>query len=262
MKWYKRDPDRALNGMAVLTLQQRGAYNSILDLLYSRDGVLPDDDAKVARMIRCHGNEWKAVKAQLVDHKKIWVEDGLLKAIGVEKAIKEATNFSQTQSKRVGKRWEKYESAKENNEPPIRPGNTNTTTPTTTEVDKRVRATRWHPDAAITQDWLDHALMARRRNMLPDIDLLLEAEKFANHWSSASGARASKLDWHKTWINWALKAEGARHGKQKTPSAHDKFFAAGLSLIVNNGAGSADGRADQGEQDDGPDEPSSPLLPP
>ena len=28
IRWYKRDPDAALNGMAVLTLEERGAYNT------------------------------------------------------------------------------------------------------------------------------------------------------------------------------------------------------------------------------------------
>ena len=36
LKWYKRDPDAALSGMFELTLEERGAYNTILDLIYSR----------------------------------------------------------------------------------------------------------------------------------------------------------------------------------------------------------------------------------
>ena len=40
MRFYKRDPDRALAGMIELNMKQRGAYNSLLDLLYSRDGSI------------------------------------------------------------------------------------------------------------------------------------------------------------------------------------------------------------------------------
>ena len=39
VKWYKRDPNAALTGMASLTLEERGAYNTILDLIYAHDGA-------------------------------------------------------------------------------------------------------------------------------------------------------------------------------------------------------------------------------
>ena len=32
LKWYKRDPRAALVGMSCLTLEERGAHNTILDL--------------------------------------------------------------------------------------------------------------------------------------------------------------------------------------------------------------------------------------
>lgn len=106
MRFYKRDPDRALAGMSELTLQQRGAYNTILDALYSRDGVLPDDDQMLRRIMGCHGNEWRAVKAQLIAVGKVWIQDGYIKAKGVDSTLKDAENFSETQQKRARKRWE------------------------------------------------------------------------------------------------------------------------------------------------------------
>lgn len=106
MKFYKRDPDRALAGMTELTLEERGAYNTIIDALYSRDGILPDDDEVLRRLMGCHGSKWKAIKSRLIAHGKVWIEDGYLKAKGVDSVLQEAENFSETQRKRVGKRWE------------------------------------------------------------------------------------------------------------------------------------------------------------
>jgi len=40
VRWYKRDPNAALTGMAGLTLEERGAYNTILDLIYANDGAV------------------------------------------------------------------------------------------------------------------------------------------------------------------------------------------------------------------------------
>jgi uncharacterized protein YdaU (DUF1376 family) len=268
MKFYKRDPDKALAGMAELTLQQRGGYNSLIDLLYARDGDVPDDDARVARMIYCHRSEWKAVKRHLMATGKVWVEDGKLHAKRVQTTIKEATNFGQTQRKRVSNRWQKAENQNENNDPPIRAGNTNIAIATATAIETRSkkdsrgraaspRATRWPHDCKVPSEWMGDAQVARLRNMLPEVDVMLEAEKFANFWSAKSGANATKIDWHKTWINWALRAEAPRHGNKTT--AHDKFLAAGLSLIVNN---IGDKPAGDSAEDDSPDGPGRPLLPP
>lgn len=119
MKFYKRDPDAALTGMVDLTLQERGAYNTIIDLLYSRDGVVADDDEMLRRAMGCHGNEWRAVKSRLIAKRKIWIEDGYIKANRVDSVLKEAENFSETQRIRAGNRWEKEKKSKkktENNE--------------------------------------------------------------------------------------------------------------------------------------------------
>lgn len=105
MKWYKRDPDAALSGMAELTLEERGAYNSLIDLLYSRDGHVPDDDVLVARMIRCHWREWRRMKARLLARGKIKIEAGCLTARRVQEVLREAAEFSQKQRKNAESRW-------------------------------------------------------------------------------------------------------------------------------------------------------------
>lgn len=106
MRFYKRDPDRALAGMAELSLEERGAYNTILDALYARDGILADNDEILRRLMACHGNKWRAVKTRLIAHGKIWIEDGYMKAKGVDSTLAEAAIFSETQKKRAEKRWE------------------------------------------------------------------------------------------------------------------------------------------------------------
>jgi uncharacterized protein YdaU (DUF1376 family) len=79
IKWYKRDPSEALNGMMELTLEERGAYNTILDLIYSRDGNLPDDDRFVAGWLRVDVRVWKRIKARLIERQKLYVADGMLR---------------------------------------------------------------------------------------------------------------------------------------------------------------------------------------
>lgn len=106
MKFYKRDPAKALAGMAELTLQERGAYNTIIDTLYDRDGYLPDDDEVMRRIMGCHGNEWRAVKKKLLDKHKIWTVDGVWHAKRVDDTLDEAARFSESQRKSAANRWE------------------------------------------------------------------------------------------------------------------------------------------------------------
>jgi uncharacterized protein YdaU (DUF1376 family) len=117
MKFYKRDPDRALAGMAELSLKQRGAYNGLLDLLYSRDGDVPDDDRRVAKMLSCHWREWATVKQELIALGKVWIEGGRLMAKRVQETLKEASDYGQRQSKIASERWTKSKKTNENNNP-------------------------------------------------------------------------------------------------------------------------------------------------
>ena len=123
--------------MAELTLEERGAYNSIIDLLYSRAGDVPDDDARVARMIGCHWREWKRLKSRLIVLGRISLEGGKITAKSVQESLREAADFSQDQSRRAAKRWHKVKNTNENNGPAIPAGNasTSTTTPTSTTTE-------------------------------------------------------------------------------------------------------------------------------
>lgn len=78
LRWYKRDPNAALTGMACLTLEERGAYNTILDLLYARDGHLPDDETEISRLMHCDRRIWRRIRRRLMDLGKLYIHGGNL----------------------------------------------------------------------------------------------------------------------------------------------------------------------------------------
>jgi uncharacterized protein YdaU (DUF1376 family) len=78
IRWYKRDPDAALVGMADLTLEECGAYNLILDLIYSREGNLKDDDRQISGWLRCHIRVWKRIRRRLMELGKLYVHAGCI----------------------------------------------------------------------------------------------------------------------------------------------------------------------------------------
>lgn len=94
--WYKRDPDAALDGMRNLTLEERGAYNTILDLIYSRKNRLPDDDYFIAGHLRVDLRVWRRLRKRLVgslvdgsveDGKKLYIKDGCIRNLKADIVI-------------------------------------------------------------------------------------------------------------------------------------------------------------------------------
>lgn len=71
------------------------------------------------------------------------------------------------------------------------------------------RATRWDPGRTVPPDWIADGQATRRAHALPEINLDLEASKFADHWASKPGKDGRKLDWRLTWLNWARSARGS-----------------------------------------------------
>jgi len=118
MKFYNRFPDRALAGMAELTLEQIGAYNLIIDLLYSRDGVVPDDDALVARMLHLDLRLWRRVKMELMTAGKVRITAaGMLSANGVDEGRLLAQVRSMSSRHAANVRWENYRKARQIKDP-------------------------------------------------------------------------------------------------------------------------------------------------
>lgn len=86
--WYKRDPEAALDGMRELTLEERGAYNTVLDLIYMRKNRLPDDERFIAGWLGVDVRVWRRLRARLVgtlvdgaveEGKKLYVKDGCIR---------------------------------------------------------------------------------------------------------------------------------------------------------------------------------------
>ena len=76
--------------MMELSLEERGAYGTVIDLIYDRAGDLPDDDQFLAGWCRCDVRVWKRIKDRLVGLGKIYVEDGKLRNKRADREVVEA----------------------------------------------------------------------------------------------------------------------------------------------------------------------------
>ena len=214
MKWYKRDCDRALVGMTGLTLEERGAYNTIIDLSYSRGAVLPDDDDLLLRHLGCHWRVWQRIKTSLISKNKLRIEDGKIIGNGILEGLHEASRWAQERRKN-----EKSSTIS------TKIADTTTSTLTTKKVSKKESKNAQplaelgeRPPAApanrpkksatrLAENWQpSEDDLAFARTLLPADHILAEADKFRDHWIQSNQPTAVKRDWSAAWRTWCRKA--------------------------------------------------------
>lgn len=86
-KTYPRDPEAALNGMFCLNLEERGAYNTLLDLIYSTGNRLADNDEVLADYCRCAVPTWQRIRERLLALSKIVIVEGMIRNPRADKEL-------------------------------------------------------------------------------------------------------------------------------------------------------------------------------
>jgi hypothetical protein len=71
MKWYKHDPHRFLEGVIGLTPEERGAYITLIDLLYARAPLGHVTDDLVTKAMAIDPRMWRRLKRNLIAKGKI-----------------------------------------------------------------------------------------------------------------------------------------------------------------------------------------------
>jgi len=89
---------------------------------------------------------------------------------------------------------EKRREEKSNNPPVVPPGDNSPTK-------KRRSGSRLPDDWTLPPEWRQWAI-----EETPQVDPVMEAEKFRDFWHSAAGAKGRKADWFATWRNWCRRA--------------------------------------------------------
>lgn len=99
LPYHKRYHGDALTGFMALSLEERGAYQTLLDMIYDRGGPLIDNERLLAGYMNCSTRKWRQLREQLIEKGKICLtRDGL---ISNSRARKEIENASKTQRKLI-----------------------------------------------------------------------------------------------------------------------------------------------------------------
>lgn len=122
--WHPRYHRDALDGMLMLTLEERGAFNTILDLFYDRGAAIPDDPRWLAGWMGVSVRKWQSLRAALIVKGKIEIlttpEGDVISnsraVFEIENQTKRQRNFSESGAKGGRKRAENEAASNENND--------------------------------------------------------------------------------------------------------------------------------------------------
>jgi uncharacterized protein YdaU (DUF1376 family) len=76
--FYKRYPSDFIAGTIGMTLEEKGAYSLVLDLIYDRQGPIPDDAKHIAGILGCSVRKWGALRDELIKRGKLIELEGTL----------------------------------------------------------------------------------------------------------------------------------------------------------------------------------------
>jgi hypothetical protein len=85
--YYKRFPRSFLDACIGLewTLERKGAYAVLIDLIFMRDGNLPDDPQYIAGQLGCSVRKWNSIKSFLISQTAICLTDHMISLTGKER---------------------------------------------------------------------------------------------------------------------------------------------------------------------------------
>jgi len=98
LPYYKRFPRDFLEGIIGLSFEEKGAYGIVLDLIYMRDGSLPDDPRYIAGQLGCSVRMWSKIKLSLVEKGKLSIHDGVISNFRANYLLEETKKYQDKQS--------------------------------------------------------------------------------------------------------------------------------------------------------------------
>lgn len=239
--FYRRDPGLALQGMSSMNLEERGVYNTVIDLLYLTWRPLEDDRGYIAGHCRCAVQKLNPILNRLITAGKLvtFVEDGrsYISNPTFERERVDVKGPAKTRSGRAhvgeksGEVGQKSDGVEKNSAlldgdiernqrdtalEKSRVEKTIDTPPTPQEggqgdslfgdkpeePEGRRKPKVRIPTGLPSAEQIAEA-QAKARAAGANVDMAYQAERFRN-WAIGKDARYA--DWARTWANWALKA--------------------------------------------------------
>ena len=221
-----------LGDTQALSCEQHGAYLLLLMSMWNAGGSLPNDERKLARIVRLSLKKWRAIADDVLAFFDIETE-----TISHNRMTKELQKV-QSKSDSRASAGAKGGKAKALKDKEARLANATDLPP---ELPQHLPDTRDHRKKDPPSEGPKKAAKGTRLldiwkpppDACPELGLsteLIAAEtlKFRDYWKAQPGQRGVKLDWDATWRNWLRRAA------ERLPTARPSNLPAG---VRKNGTG-------------------------
>lgn len=189
-----------------LTTEQHGAYLLLLMTMWRHDAKLPNDPAKLSRIARVSARRWHMVWSQ-IEH-FFYVEGESIRNNRLDREHQKASSISEKR-RASGAAGGHAKALKDNNAPIANATDLpqhSQKSDTREEKEEpngssKKRGSRLTADWVLPKAWGEWAMAEG----LSEVCVRREADSFRDWWISATGAKASKLDWQATWRGWVRR---------------------------------------------------------
>lgn len=93
LPYYKRYPRDFFEGTIGMSFEVKSAYGLLLDLIYMRNGNLPDDARYIAGNLGCSVRKWNAIREQLISLGKISCDNGIISNFRADYLLEETRKY-------------------------------------------------------------------------------------------------------------------------------------------------------------------------
>lgn len=255
--WYKRFGSDFVFGTMGLTLEQRGAYSIIIDLIHDRGQPIPDDARFMSGILGVSMRKWRSIRDVLIEAGKIYEADGFLSNErcdrDLEEAAEQARKWAESGAKGGRKRAENAtnrhrtvtETQKKDNEinetgqAPLnhkrsqKPDKIEKNPPLDPPKGETKKATRLPDDWTIPDEYAEYA----KGIGWSEREISDEADRFRDYWIAQGGQRGRKTNWLATWRNWLRNSNRTPHRSPTRPGRSRDTLSEALEAYQTEGDG-------------------------
>ncbi len=211
LPYYPRFPRDFIEGTIGLPFEVKAAYGLVLDMIYLKNGKLPDDPRYIAGLLNVSVRKWNSLRKSLLAAEKLFVSDGLLMNYRAIIEVEKLGKLQDNNAEKAAKRWKNKDLA--DAAAMLRAGTIQNQIkkeplPTVVVPKKKTSLGSRIPEdfQPLTGPGLDQGLTEQETQH--------EADKFRDYWLGVAGAKGTKLDWPATWRNWCRRAGEDRKNRR------------------------------------------------
>lgn len=98
LPYYPMYPRDFFEGTQQMSLELKGAYIMVLNLMYTRGGPISDEPGYISRYVGCSVRKWKQVRDELVAMGKLVVQDGIISNFRADEVIEKQRSYQDKQA--------------------------------------------------------------------------------------------------------------------------------------------------------------------